>query len=207
MENRVVYTIGHSTHTLDDFRSMLEFFHINCIVDVRSIPASSYAPQFNQNSLKFFLKRVDISYLSFGKEFGARRYDCLDEYGNVDFEKAVKTQNFLSGVSRLEKGLEGGYNIALMCSESRPEECHRFSLVSRYLFEQGLTIKHILRDKSLKENIDLQEEMIREYVKKKKLQEVGGLFNDYDKAQQIIDAYRLKNHDIAFHAESIEEII
>jgi|WetSurMetagenome_2_1015567.scaffolds.fasta_scaffold44627_3 uncharacterized protein (DUF488 family) len=205
MINNLIYTIGHSIHTLDDFRLLLEPFHVNCIIDVRSIPASLHVPQFNQNNLDSYLKNHNIFYLPFGKEFGARRYDCFDELGNVNFEKAVHTPNFLDGVSRLKSGLDKGYQIALMCSEANPEECHRFSLLSRYFSDNGIIVKHILSDKSLKDNTELLNEMIEEYIKRKKLREVGGLFNDYNKEQQIKDAYRLKNKEIAFHVDINED--
>ena len=61
-----LYTVGHSNQTLEEFLSLLQCHGINCVVDVRSVPASKYAPQFNEESLKSFLKLHNIQYLAFG---------------------------------------------------------------------------------------------------------------------------------------------
>ena len=73
MENKLIYTVGHSNQEIEEFRSLIQTFDINCIVDVRSVPASAYTPQFNQDNLKYYLRQYNIVYLHFGKEFGARR--------------------------------------------------------------------------------------------------------------------------------------
>jgi uncharacterized protein (DUF488 family) len=129
MDKYRLYSIGHSSQSLEDFLNLLAVHGVNCVIDVRSIPASKYSPQFNQESLKYFLKSHEVQYLHFGDEFGARRTDCLDENEQVDFEKAVETPLFKKGVERVMKGLEKGFRIAFMCSEADPLECHRFSLV------------------------------------------------------------------------------
>ena len=141
-----LYTVGHSSQSLEEFLTLLQRHGINCVVDVRSVPASKYAPQFNEESIKAFLKLHGIQYLPFGNEFGARRTDCINDEGQVDFEVAVTTPLFQQGVKRLMKGLERGFCIALMCSEADPLECHRFSLVSRYFHNQGIEVLHILKD-------------------------------------------------------------
>jgi len=78
MESRpknLVYTIGHSNHPNDYFIELLKPFSISCIIDVRSVPASSYNPQFNLENLQYSLKTNNIKYLHFGEEFGARHTD------------------------------------------------------------------------------------------------------------------------------------
>ena len=109
---------------------------------MRSTPYSKYTPQFNEDQLKIFLKKNGILYVPFGKHFGARRTDCLqkhvllkkgsrEEKLQVDFEVGVTTPDFISGVDRLNKALSQGRNVSLMCSESNPLGCHRFSFLSR----------------------------------------------------------------------------
>lgn len=198
MSPHLLYTVGHSNQTVDAFLQLIKQFEINCIVDVRSVPASKYSPQFNEEPLSAFLKRHDVYYLPFGHYFGARRYDCLNEYGQVDFEQAVHTPAFLQGAERLLGGLRKGFHISLMCSEADPLECHRFSLVSRYFHENGLTVKHILKDAETASHAELETQMIRDYVKRKKLPETDTLFGLYDAEQQRKDAYRLKNKEIGF---------
>ena len=200
-----IYTIGHSNHELDEFMTMLKKYSIDCIVDVRSIPASSYAPQFNKEMLSGYLKTQGIYYLHFGREFGARRDDCINENGQVDFELAVQTEAFEEGCSRLYNGLSKGLTISLMCSESDPLTCHRFAMVSRYLFDHDVDVSHILKDSSIIGHKALQDEMIGLYVRKKKISEVDRLFNLYTETDQICDAYRLKNKELGYKIELFEQ--
>ncbi|MEI9912326.1 MAG: DUF488 domain-containing protein [Bacteroidota bacterium] len=67
MEKPVIYTVGHSTHQLDYFIKLLQEYSVNCLVDVRSVPASSYNPQYNKEPLSNFLKKNGITYLHFAK--------------------------------------------------------------------------------------------------------------------------------------------
>ena len=207
MDNYRLYSIGHSSQSLEDFLNLLAVHGVNCVIDVRSIPASKYSPQFNQESLKYFLKSHEVQYLHFGDEFGARRTDCLDENEQVDFEKAVETPLFKKGVERVMKGLEKGFRIAFMCSEADPLECHRFSLVSRYFYERGNDVQHILKDASLVSQADLEKEMIASFLHSRKyhLSEVDYLFGSYTEEEQRKDAYRLKNKEIGYRPKLQEE--
>jgi uncharacterized protein (DUF488 family) len=209
MENYRLYSIGHSNQSLEEFIGLLNVHSINCVIDVRSIPASKYSPQFNQDGLKCYLKAHNIQYLHFGDEFGARRTDCLDENEQVDFEKAVETPLFKKGVERVMKGLEKGFRIAFMCSEADPLECHRFSLVSRFFYDNGVDVQHILKDASLASQAKLEKEMIATYIHSRKyhLSEVDYLFGLYTEEEQRRDAYRLKNKEIGYKPELQNEEI
>ena len=203
MGNYRLYSIGHSNQSLDGLLVLLNAHDVNCVIDVRSVPASTYSPQFNQESLKYFLKSHGVQYLHFGDEFGARRTDCLNESEQVDFEKAVETPLFQKGVERVMKGLEKGFRIAFMCSEADPLECHRFSLVSRYFYDQGLDVRHILKDGTLASHASLENEMINQFLhsRKYRLPEVDLLFGTYSEEEQRKDAYRLKNKEIGYKPE------
>ena len=198
-----LYTVGHSNQTVEEFLSLLQCHGVNCVVDVRSVPASKYAPQFNEENLKSFLKLHDIQYLAFGNEFGARRTDCINNDGQVDFEVAVTTPLFQQGAKRLMKGLERGFRIALMCSEADPLECHRFSLVSRYFHNQGIEVLHILKDADLASHIEVEKRMVNEFLHSRKyhLAEVDELFGTYTAEDQLKDAYKLKNKEIGYKQE------
>jgi uncharacterized protein (DUF488 family) len=192
MNDTVVYTIGHSNHEPEAFADLLRHFGVNCVVDVRSVPASGRFPQFNKAALSEFLKSNNIQYLHFGKEFGARYTDpeLLDEEGKVDFEKVRQTEDFQNGVERLKAGIEKGYTIALMCSEAEPFDCHRFSMISGFLGKNGFEVKHIFRDKTLKTNAQLENQLLKKYHKE--LPFAPSL------EEQIAHAYRLRNRDVAF---------
>lgn len=211
-ESMVLYSIGHSNQSFTEFAEMLQSQQINVIVDVRSVPASKYTPQFNKEPLQHALRNIGITYLSFAEEFGARRTDALDENNNVDFEKAVKTDAFQRGVNRVMNGLSKGFRISLMCSEANPLECHRFAMVSRYFYEHGVDVRHIVRQKGDVQELiitvdhkTLQDEMIAEYIRKKKIPAVcpPDIFgeNEVTPQQQIVMAYRQKNKEIAYHQQ------
>ena len=197
-----VYTVGHSIHTIDYFIELLKTFNINCIVDVRSIPASSYNPQYNQKALQNALKRVNILYLHFGEEFGAQHTEknLLDIYGKVDFEKVRRTPKFLKGVERLKKGLNKKYNISLMCSEAEPFDCHRFSLISYHLARNNFDVKHILKDKTYITNEKLEQRLFNKYSKQIPQ---NNLFARVTNLDQLNIAYRLRNMDVAYNALNI----
>lgn len=202
--SNTLYSIGHSNQTQEEFLALILVHDVNCIVDVRSVPASKYSPQFNLENIRSFLLANNVQYLHFGEEFGARRYDSIDKNGQVNFEMAVKTPAFISGALRILRGMERGYNIAFMCSEADPLECHRFALVSRYFHDTGIVVQHILKDAKLASHETLEKEMINTFMHSKKyhLPEIDRMFGTYTEEDQRRDAYRLKNKEIGYKQQS-----
>ncbi len=143
---KAVHTVGHSTHDIEKFIDLMKRHGIDAVGDVRSQPYSRYQPQFNQDSLRKELQRAGISYVFLGDELGARSKDpeCYIG-GQVSYTKLAQTPLFQAGLDRIASGVEE-YNLALMCSEKDPLECHRTILVARHLVKQGLVITHILAD-------------------------------------------------------------
>jgi uncharacterized protein (DUF488 family) len=196
-EEDTVYTIGHSNHSFDYLLELLTAHSINCIIDVRSVPASSYNPQFNKDIFKNSLKEHKILYMHFGDEFGARHTatDLLDTFGKVDFTKVRKSQKFSAGIDRLNSGLEKGYNISLLCSEAEPFDCHRFAMISYYLVRNGYKVKHILKDKTILDNEELEKRLLTKYDKQIPKTD---LFNVFSEDEQLDLAYRLRNQEVAY---------
>lgn len=226
MIKRQLFSVGHSNQSIEEFYQLLESQRIDCILDVRSMPYSKYTPQFNGEFLSSWLKKQGVLYVPFGKHFGARRSDCLKETTfvkkgvketkpQVNFELCVTTPDFLYGVERLNKALDQNRRVSLMCSEEDPLGCHRFSFISRYFYDLGWDVLHIMRDEDsgvpiTRSHQILEEAMILDYVKRNKLKSVGGQMTDslfadfgdgYDEQQQRVDAYRLKNHEIGWVPE------
>ncbi len=193
-----IYTVGHSTHELVYFLKLLQMHHINCLVDVRSVAASNYNPQYNKDMLSVFLKNNDIKYLHFSKEFGARQTDkeLLDNSGQLDFEKVHHAPHFRQGIERLKQGIAKGYTIALMCAEGEPLDCHRFGMVSTALVQDGIDVLHIMKDGSLKTHQELEKELIKKY--EKRLPRPDIFTTRISKQEQLKVAYRLQNKDIAY---------
>jgi uncharacterized protein (DUF488 family) len=198
MDRPVIYTVGHSTHPLEVFLELLKAYSINCLIDVRSIAASSYNPQYNKEPLTNFLKANGIIYMHFAEEFGARHTDpdLLDDEGKVNFELVRKSWNFKNGVERLWQGIDKGYKIALMCSEGEPFDCHRFSMISIALEKDGFEVQHILKDKSIRTNGQLESQLLKKY--EKKIPQPDMFQPNVTLDDQLKAAYRLRNKEIAF---------
>ena len=153
MEKKPLYTIGHGSRKAEEFLALLNEYHIEFLIDVRSQPYSKFSPQFNQNELKFFLKRNQITYVFMGDNLGGRPkdYSCYDQEGKVDYE-AVKTKGFfIEGIERLKTAYKKDINVVIMCSESKPCECHRSKLIGRMLDAERIVLKHIDEKGKLKD--------------------------------------------------------
>lgn len=202
----ILYTVGHSNHTQAEFLHLLKVHGVDYIVDIRSVPASKHNPQFNQEVLESFLNIHSIGYQFMGNEFGARRTDSMNKERQVDFERAVHTPLFQNGVQKLNEILQH-HTVALMCSEANPLDCHRFALVARYFHERGLKVQHILRSAELADHLKLEHEMIEQYLHAKRplLPDIDELFGIYTAAQQLQDAYKLKNKEIGYKFQQQED--
>lgn len=144
-----VFTIGHSTHSLEAFVALLQQHGVTALADVRSAPFSRFNPQFNRDTLKTSLISFDIRYVFLGRELGGRSDDptCY-ENGRVRYTQLARTNLFLEGIERVIHGARG-YCVALMCAEKEPLECHRTLLVAPVLAKSGITVLHILANGSL----------------------------------------------------------
>src|ERR1700733_10659263 len=76
-ENNTIWTIGHSTHTLEEFMAMLYSFSIELVADIRSFPGSRKFPQFNKEALEVFLPQNNVRYIHL-KSLGGRRKVTAD---------------------------------------------------------------------------------------------------------------------------------
>jgi uncharacterized protein (DUF488 family) len=147
-----LFTIGHSSHTIERFIQLLEQHGVSAIADVRSSPYSRFSPQFNREPLQAVLQRANIQYVYLGKELGARSTDpaCIVD-SKVQFGLLAKSALFQKGLERLRQGIES-FRISLLCAEKDPITCHRTILVCRSMRGPGLAIKHILEDGRIEEN-------------------------------------------------------
>ncbi len=148
MRNKL-FTIGHSTHSIENFVDLLLKRDITAVCDVRSMPYSRFNPQFNQEFLKKQLKAQGISYVFLGKELGARsaNLSCYED-GKVQYSRLANEPLFREGLRRVQKGMQD-HRIALMCSEKEPLDCHRTILVCRELRSHCIEIEHILANGEL----------------------------------------------------------
>jgi uncharacterized protein (DUF488 family) len=148
-EDNTLFTIGHSTHPIEQFIALLKKHLIAEVVDVRSMPYSRFQPQFSKEPLAIALKAASIKYLFLGKELGARSEErTAYENGRVQYRRLAKTELFQRGLAQaMQEGRT--QRIALMCAEREPLECHRTLLVARELIAAGGRVSHILGDGQL----------------------------------------------------------
>ena len=151
-----VFTIGHSNREFSDFLGVLTAHEVELVADVRSYPASRYAPQFNRNRLTSALEANGIGYVFMGAELGGRPKEAefYDAEGRVLYAQVARSKRFLDGLERLEARLRQS-RVAVMCSEENPVSCHRRLLVGRALQERGIGTLHLRADSSVQAEGDL----------------------------------------------------
>lgn len=145
MKEKGFVTIGYGNMQLDEFINLLLVTRVNYLVDIRTTPFSKYKPAFNKQNLQEALLKKGITYLWLGDSLGGRPSDdsCYFENGTVDYVKTSQTEAFKAGMEKL-LDLRIPYNVAIMCTEKEPSECHRFLMVSRVLSEKGYDVTHVL---------------------------------------------------------------
>lgn len=148
MQERAIWTIGHSTRTLAEFIMMLKSFQIEEVVDIRSFPGSRRYPHFNKEALEVSLPQNGIKYIHL-KELGGRRKARTNSINTAWRHQAfrgyadyMETDAFKEGIKELEK-IALKQRTAYMCSEAVWWRCHR-SMVSDYLKAHSWKVFHIM---------------------------------------------------------------
>ena len=156
MTTPIIFTIGHSTRTLEEFVGLLQAHGVRLVVDVRTIPRSRHNPQFNQEKLSADLKKSGIDYVWL-KELGGLRHPKLDSQNKGwrnesfrGFADYMQTPEFEAGLNELIN-LAQNSPVAIMCAEAVPWRCHR-SLIADALLVRGIRVEHIMTLKTLLEH-------------------------------------------------------
>ena len=139
-----IYTIGYGARSLAEFLSVLRAHDITYLLDVRSTPYSRFKPEFSKDALGRAVQEQGIHYLYLGGQLGGQPDDpsCYVD-GNVDYAAVRQLPAFREGIDRLERAYRQGQRVALMCSEGKPELCHRSKLVGPALAERDIPVLHI----------------------------------------------------------------
>jgi uncharacterized protein (DUF488 family) len=144
----MLFTIGHSTRTLDELTDALKAQSVTTLVDIRSLPMSRRLPHFNREALESSLPQAGVRYI-WMKDLGGRRKKSLPESPNV----ALRNDSFRNYAdcmlsSDFERAIRELIDIgersptAYMCAERVYFRCHRM-LVSDWLVAHGHTVLHI----------------------------------------------------------------
>lgn len=139
-----VYTIGYGARTVDELMAVLREHRIVFLVDVRSAPYSRFKPEFSKDALEQALKQRGIRYIYLGDALGGRPADpdCYVE-DKVDYERVKGKDFYQAGIERVRTAWQRGVRFVLMCSEGKPEQCHRSKLIGESLDALGIPVAHI----------------------------------------------------------------
>lgn len=147
-EQPIIYTVGHSTRSLDELVALLRGFGIRRVVDVRTIPRSRHNPQFNRKTLAAALHNRRLSYRHL-KGLGGLRHARADSpnqgWRNLSFRgfaDYMQTPAFWEALDRLIE-LATERRTAIMCAEAVPWRCHRY-LIADALLVRGFPVEHIM---------------------------------------------------------------
>jgi uncharacterized protein (DUF488 family) len=143
-----VFTIGHSTRSIEDFLKLLHVHGVTCLLDVRTVPRSRHNPQFNRDTLPEPLRQAGIDY-GHMPELGGLRHARPDSpnmgWRNTSFRgyaDYMQTPAFETGIEALI-ATAARKRTAIMCAEAVPWRCHR-SLIADALLVRGIPVEHIM---------------------------------------------------------------
>lgn len=132
----LVYTLGTSDRTPEEFLSLLAGLGIEAVADVRRFPTSRF-PHFRQEALAPLLQRAGFDYVHLGEKLGG--------YRSTGYEAFVSTAEFQQGLSQLEE-LARVRRVVVLCAERLPWRCHR-RFIGRELARHGFTLEHVIDEK------------------------------------------------------------
>jgi uncharacterized protein (DUF488 family) len=151
-----IWTIGHSTHAIDEFIGLLRGQRIDLLVDVRTHPGSRRFPQFNQQPLRGALAAVGIEY-THAPDLGGLRKPRPDSRNTAwrngsfrGYADYMETQPFAAALAHLIDSARGR-RAAIMCAEAHWKNCHR-GLIADALKASGLHVLHINSDGTTEEH-------------------------------------------------------
>jgi uncharacterized protein (DUF488 family) len=145
---QAVFTIGHSTRSVQDFISLLLAHHIGLVVDVRTVPRSRRNPQFNRETLPQSLQAAEIGYEHNAALGGFRRPSAHSSnagWRNASFRgyaDYMQTAAFAAAIESLAERARR-QRLAVMCAEAVPWRCHR-SLIADALVSRGMPVEEII---------------------------------------------------------------
>jgi uncharacterized protein (DUF488 family) len=143
-----IYTLGHSTRSLEEFIEILKTFDIGLVVDVRRFPGSRKFPHFNKENLEIELPKVNIAHVHF-PELGGYRKE-----GYLAFSQ---TEEFAEAIGKLLEIVEEK-TAAILCAETLWWRCHR-RYVANALSQMGYQTMHIFDKKKNQEHNPREKEI------------------------------------------------
>lgn len=142
-----IFTIGHSTRSIEDFLEIIKHYKINELIDIRTIPKSRHNPQFNGPELAQALRNHHINYRH-QKNLGGLRHPHVNSinmaWKNLSFRgyaDYMQTKEFKDGLAELIT-IASKKTVVIMCAEAVPWRCHR-SLIGDALLAHSIEVEDI----------------------------------------------------------------
>ena len=144
----IVWTVGHSTRTVDALAGLVRAHGVTTVVDVRTVPRSRHNPQWNREGLAEALRAHDLGYVHLPGLGGLRhpRRDSANTglrnagfRGYADYMQTPEFQRELAGLVEMA----ATERVAVMCAETVPWRCHR-SLIADALTARGVPVEHVI---------------------------------------------------------------
>lgn len=203
-----LFTIGHSQYSVKYFVEVLNKYGIDYLLDVRSIPYSKYAEQYNKESISKELNHVNIKYVFMGNYFGARpqNMELYNDEGYLDFERVRKSQDFCKGIENVIMGLNQGHRIALMCTEKEPIDCHRAILVARAFELRMVYAKHILSNGKILTQKQLDEQLLEKYFPDRRQLSLFTYEKQISEEEYLAEAYKIRNGEIGYYIDNTKKV-
>lgn len=204
-----LFTIGHSKYSMNYFIGLLNKYRIDYLLDVRSIPYSKYAEQYNKENISKELNSVNIQYSFMGKCFGARpqNIELYSDEGYLDFERVRESQDFNKGIENVILGLNRGHRIALMCTEKEPIDCHRAILVARTFEMRMIYAKHILSNGKILTQQQLDEQLLQKYFPDRRQLSLFTYEKQLSEEEYLTEAYKKRNVEIGYYINDAKKVL
>ena len=145
MQTNSIYTIGYGSRSVEDLIQLLKKYEITYLIDVRSKPYSKYKPEYSRNEFERVIEQSGIKYVFMGDLLGGQPDlpSCYTPDGKIDYSKLREKDFFRRGIERLNDAWKKQLKAAVMCSEQKPEMCHRSKLIGETLLEMNIPVQHI----------------------------------------------------------------
>jgi len=150
----MILTVGHSTHSIEDFLALLAAHGVEQLIDVRTIPKSRRNPQHNTEALAASLEAAGIRYRHM-PDLGGLRHPRKDSINSAWKNDSFRGYADYMGTHAFENALDEliaashESRTVIMCAEAVPWRCHR-SLIADALLARGVPVEHIMSKTSRK---------------------------------------------------------
>lgn len=152
-----VLTVGHSTHSIEEFLDLIGTAGVTDIVDVRKLPGSRRYPHFNEENLRISLADAGIGYVREERLGGRRSADkTIDPelngfWQNKSFQRYAdyaQSESFREGLAALLDLAGPARTPAIMCAEAVWWRCHR-RIIADFLLVRDAAVVHLMPNGSL----------------------------------------------------------